>query len=89
MATNRNGLTTLDEAVAEEVRAEIARQQGVTVTGIADTLGLRRATLSARLNGHIAFSPSLLGDVAQILGLTASEITRRAEHTATVTRRAS
>ena len=40
---------------------------------------MRRTTLSARINGHIPFSPSLLSAVAKMLGTTASEITSRAE----------
>ena len=76
--TNRYG-SDLDAAVAAEVRAELGRQRRVTVSAIAEAQGMRRATLSARVNGHAPFSPSLLSAVATHLGTTASEITARAE----------
>ena len=76
---NRIGYTSLDEAVSEEVRALIARTKGVSVKSIAEDLGIRRATLSSRVNGHTAFTSSLLSAVASRLGTTASEITARAE----------
>ncbi|GAA4627322.1 helix-turn-helix transcriptional regulator [Cellulomonas oligotrophica] len=76
---NRNGSTLLDRTVAGEVRAEIARHRDVSVSHIAEALDIRRATLSARLNGHVPFSPSLLSDVAQLLGTSASALTARAE----------
>lgn len=79
MDLNRTGYTRLDEAVSEEVRALIARTKGVSVKSIAEELGIRRATLSSRVNGHAAFAPSLLAAVAERLGTTASEIVARAE----------
>lgn len=79
MDMNRTGYTGLDEAVSEEVRALIARTKGVSVKSIAEELGIRRATLSSRVNGHAAFAPSLLAAVAARLGTTASEIVARAE----------
>ncbi|MBE7952859.1 hypothetical protein ILP86_00845 [Microbacterium sp. R1] len=77
--TNRNGLTTLDDEVAAEVRAGIARTPGVSVKRIAEKNDMRRATLSARVNGHVAFSPSLLSAVAAEIGETASSIVAMAE----------
>ena len=79
MTANRNGSTDLDAAVAAEVRAEIGRHTDVSISAIALQNDIRRATLSARINGHIPFSPSLLSAVAKMLGTTASEITVRAE----------
>ena len=76
---NRTGYTSLDGAVAEEVRALIARTRGVSIKNIAEKLGVRRATLSARVNGHVPFAPSLLAAVAGELGATASELVARAE----------
>lgn len=78
MQVNRFGYT-LDEAVSAEVRAEIARTPGVTTTSLAKALGLRRATLASRINGHTPFRSSELHVVATALGITASEITARAE----------
>jgi transcriptional regulator with XRE-family HTH domain len=79
MDMNRTGYTGLDEAVSEEVRALIARTRGVSVKGIAERLGIRRATLSTRVNGHAPFAPSLLAAVAAELGTTASAIVANAE----------
>lgn len=76
---SRNGYTELDGYVADEIRAEIARVRGASVKGIAEKLGIRRATLSARVNGHAPFTPSLIGAVASELGTTATEIVSRAE----------
>lgn len=79
MTTNRNGVTGLDAFVAAEVRAEIARVPGASVKAIAEHLGMRRATLSARVNGHVPFSASLLAAVAAELGNSASSIVAKAE----------
>lgn len=79
MQTNRNGFTDLDAGVAAEVRADIARIKNVSVKSIAEDLGIRRATLSSRVNGHAPFAPSLLSAVAARLGTSASAIVARAE----------
>lgn len=79
MQMNRTGYSTLDEAVSEEVRALIARTKGISIKGIAERSEIRRATLSARVNGYAPFSPSLLAVVAAELGTTASAIVARAE----------
>lgn len=79
MQMNRTRYTELDSGVAAEVRAEIARSGTATVKGIAESLGIRRATLSSRVNGHAAFTPSLLAAVAAELGTTASDLIARAE----------
>lgn len=79
MQMNRTRYTDLDRRVAAEVRAEIARNGTATVTGLAETLGIRRATLSTRINGHAAFTPSLLAAVAAQLDTTASDLIARAE----------
>lgn len=79
MTANRIGFTDLDAGVAAEVRSEIARTKTVTVSSLAADLGIRRATLSARVNGHAPFAPSLLASVAERLGTSASAIVARAE----------
>ena len=79
MGANRNRLSGLDGAVAEEVRRRLAERRDLSVAGIAASLGMRRATLSVRVNGHVPFSPSLLAAVARAMGTTASEIVARAE----------
>lgn len=89
MSMNRNRVTGLDLAVARELRAEIARQPDISVSAIALALGMRRATLSARLNAHVPFSPSLMHSVAGLLGTSAAEITSRAQLALGIERRAS
>lgn len=61
-----------------EVRAEMERQ-GWKGVMLAERLGMRRATLSARLSGRTELSPGLLTDIARVLGLPAWELMRRAE----------
>ena len=79
MQMNRTRYSEVDAAVAAEIRVEIARNRGVSVSSIANELGMRRATLSARVNGHVAFTPGELSAVAMMLGTTAAMITSRAE----------
>ena len=74
---NRNEYT-FDEAVAAEVRAEMARQS-LTTTALAERLQVRRATLSHRVNGRAPFRASELHGVAAVLGIPAAEIVARAE----------
>lgn len=69
----------LDEALSDEVKARIAVTRGVTVKSISEDLLLRRATLSARVNGHAPFSLTLLVAVASRLGTTATELVAAAE----------
>ena len=75
---NLDRYTDLDAAVASEVRAEAARV-GLSVSRLADRVGVRRHTLSARLNGPTPFRPSELSAVASALGVTASALVARAE----------
>ena len=41
------------------IRTEIVEELGLSVTGTAEILGVRRATLSALLNGKAALSPEM------------------------------
>lgn len=84
MMMNRPGYTTLDQAIAGEVRAEFARQNKKTWSDLADSLGIRRATLSARINGHQPFTTGQLVAVAHFLGTTAEAITAEAERRLTL-----
>lgn len=76
---SRNGYTQLDAYVSAEIRSDIARAKGASVKGIAERIGVRRATLSARVNAQAAFTPSLLAAVAAELGTSASDVLARAE----------
>lgn len=79
MKMNPSWYAGLDSAVADEIKSRIAVTRGVTVAGVADAHALRRATLSARVNGHAPFSPSMLDMFADALGTTASEVMAAAE----------
>lgn len=54
-------------------------RQNKTVSSLADEMKYRRATLSAKLNGHTPFSGAEIGKIANCLNVTASELMRRAE----------
>ena len=60
-------------------------RQNKTVSALADEMKYRRATLSAKLNGHTPFSGAEIGKIAQCLNITASELMRRAEETINLT----
>lgn len=66
-------------SVADEVRAELARQRK-TATELAVVLGITQHTAGRRLNGGTPFNIIELFAVASWLGLTVAEIARRAEH---------
>lgn len=70
---------SLDAAVAAEVRAEIARHKGASVSALAARLGMRRATLAGRVAGDVAFRPAELHHLARALDTSASAIVARAE----------
>lgn len=60
-------------------------RQNKTVSDLADEMKYRRATLSAKLNGHTPFTGAEIGKIAQCLNITASELMRRAEETVNFT----
>ena len=51
------------------IRAEIVEELGLTVTRSAEILGVRRATLSALLNGKASLSPEMALRVEKAFGL--------------------
>lgn len=77
---NRSRYKGFELALSGEIRAEMARQNK-TVSALADEMKYRRATLSAKLNGHTPFSGAEIGKIAQCLNIAASELMRRAEET--------
>ena len=80
MNMNQPRYTDLDQAIAAEVRAEFARQGSTkNITELAEALNLRRATLSARVNGHQPFTPGQLVATAKYLNTTAEALTQEAE----------
>ena len=79
MTTEPNESSGLDSFVSDEIKARISVMRGVTVTSAADALDVRRVYLSARVNGHTPFAPTLLDRTARLLGTTASEVVAAAE----------
>lgn len=88
MTSYANGYAGLDSAVADEIKARLAVARGATVKGAAEALDVRRATLSARVNGHAPFSPELLAGMADYLGTTVPEVMAAAERRRQSTARA-
>ncbi|GEL47447.1 hypothetical protein CHO01_25630 [Cellulomonas hominis] len=90
MQMNPSRSRALDAAVAAEVRAEIARRKpDITLRDVAEQIGARRASLTAKVSGRIPFAPAELDAVAQVFGLTASTFVLRAEAACASTKAAS
>lgn len=62
----------LDEHVAREVRAELARQR-VTQRQVGEWLGISQPQVGARLRGEIEFRPSELDRLAVALGVPVTQ----------------
>ena len=77
---NRSRFKGFEIALSSEIQAELARQKK-TIGALADEMKYRRATLSAKLNGHTPFTGAEIGKIAQCLNITAAELMRRAEET--------
>lgn len=67
--------------IAAEVRAEMGRQKYNT-SKFAAAIGIPRSRLTPRLSGEIAFDTDELALVAAELGLSVTELIRRAEQVA-------
>lgn len=66
------------EAVAEELRVELARR-GWTQRRLSEASGVPASTLHKRLSAKRPVDVEELGRIARGLGLTVSEVLRRAE----------
>lgn len=64
--------------VADEVRAELARQRK-TAAGLASTVGITAHTMGVRLKGAVPFNVAELMIIATELGMTLVELISRAE----------
>ncbi|MCI7551490.1 MAG: helix-turn-helix transcriptional regulator [Arcanobacterium sp.] len=64
----KNGVPSFENAVRGNVRAEIARH-GFRMDNVAESIGLSKARLSSRLNGHTSFSLKELFRLADVLGV--------------------
>lgn len=72
------GANLTSAAVADEVRAELARQRK-TAADLARVLGLSAHTTGRRLNGDAPFDVTELAVTAGWLGLSVSALVARAE----------
>ncbi|MFI2568886.1 helix-turn-helix domain-containing protein [Cellulosimicrobium funkei] len=72
--------TTYSESIAAEVRAEVARQRK-TVQGLAQVLNVTQSTASRRFTGDVPFDMREIFEVAAWLGLSVTELDRRARET--------
>lgn len=80
MNLNPNGVAQLNQALAAEVRAEIARQK-LQVVKLAPKASMTRDELNSRVNGRVAFTASDLKNVAEAMGVDPALIIKRAEET--------
>ena len=78
MNSNLNGVAQLNQAVAAEVRAEIARQK-LQVTKLAPKALMTRDELNSRVNGRVPFTATDLKHVAEAMGVTPTLLIKRAE----------
>lgn len=72
-----NELNTRSERVAEEIRAEMARQK-ITVNALSEESGIPISTLRRSVNGQRPFTIQELFVITRLLGTTVVEIIQRA-----------
>ena len=58
------------------IRAEVVEELGLNVTRAADILGVRRATLSALLNGKASLSPEMALRIEKAFGVSMDMLLR-------------
>ena len=73
-----NELNTRSERVAEEIRAEMARQQ-ITVDALSEKSGIPISTLRRSVKGQRPFTIQELFVITRLLGTTVVDIVQRAE----------
>lgn len=73
-----NELNTRSGRVAEEIRAEMARQQ-ITVDALSEKSGIPISTLRRSVKGHRPFTINELFVITRLLGISVVEIIQRAE----------
>ncbi|NMW64464.1 helix-turn-helix transcriptional regulator [Mobiluncus mulieris] len=78
MIANPNGM---DEALAGEIRAELARRK-IQVKKLAAQIGMSREVLSNRVNGSVPFTAAELTKVANTIGISPVVLMQRAEQAA-------
>ena len=73
-----NELNTRSERVAEEIRAEMARQQ-ISVDALSEKSGIPISTLRRSVKGYRPFTIQELFVITRLLDTTVVEIIQRAE----------
>jgi DNA-binding phage protein len=71
-------MQTTTERIGAELRAEIARQRR-SATDVAERAGMVTSTLTRKLDGQYPFNTSELEAVTSALGITMTELFRRAD----------
>ena len=69
MATNGIKVNMTPAHPGDFIRTEIIKELGLSVTRAAEILGIRRATLSDLLNGHVALSPEMALRIEKAFGV--------------------
>ncbi len=77
---------TLREAVAAELRSELARNR-ISASRVAFAIGKDQAWISRRLTGQVAFDLDDLDAITEVLGISPSELMDAASITAKKPRR--
>lgn len=77
-AANARYIGPMTEAVAQELRAELARQKR-SAKSLAEDNGLNRSTLHKTLNAQRAIDVDDLFSLAELLNISAAELFARAE----------
>lgn len=80
-AANARYIGPMTEAVAQELRAELARQKR-SAKNLAESAGLTRSTLHKTLNAQRAIDVDDLFHLADLLNISPTEIFQRAEDVA-------
>lgn len=74
-----NKIAAVNAAIAAEVRAEFARQQGKNIAEVARQAGIRRSTLSQHINDKsAALSPGELLMISEYLDIPIEHFFHRA-----------
>lgn len=63
-------------SIEKEIRAEMIRRD-ITTIDLANQIKMPRQTLSRKLNGHVEFTITEIGDIAKVFGLEDWELLKR------------
>lgn len=77
MTTQATAADAVQHMVADEVRAEMARQRK-TAADLASAIGTTQHTVGRRLNGSTPFNVAEVASIAELFGTTADALIRAA-----------